>query len=560
MSLGTFSRASSLHALRNHTFDVVIIGGGITGAGAALDAASRGLRTALIEKDDFASGTSSKSSKMIHGGIRYIQHGDIKLVYEALAERQRLLSNAAHLVRELPFLIPILSKDGLFPRKAATGLGSALWIYDMTGGARIGKLHKKLSPDEVLDSFPGLHRKNVAGGYLYYDAAADDARLTLTLARTAALDHGATVVNGVRVTALNDLQYGHRTVTVEADGETFDVTTRCIVNATGVWADQVRNLDDPAAAPSIRPAKGTHIVIPRSLVQLDVATVLPVKGDKRSVFLVPWGEQIYIGTTDTDYDGPIDNPTITREDIKYLLHGVNNMSQLKLTIDDITGTWAGLRPLVSTASTDTKVAKTADLSRRHRVDVSANGLITVTGGKLTTYRDMAADTIDQAVDQLGDDNLPFSRRCRTRKLKLRGSTQLVDALKLLREHPLLDEADAVHLLGRFGSECGIIAAMIDNDPTLAGRLDPELPYLRVEVQYVARHEMVRTLDDILSRRLRARIRNWKATARIAPVVAKLVADDLGWDDATQASQVDDFIQSLHSEATGAALPGAVLPT
>ncbi len=321
MAPGTFDRASSLEQLGSTIFDVLVIGGGITGAGVALDAASRGLRTALVERDDFASGTSSKSSKMVHGGLRYLQNGDIRLVYEALRERQRLRRNAPHLVRLLPFLIPLFSKDGLINPKVARALGSAMWMYDLTGGARIGKLHKRLKRAEAVAHMPSLPEERLAGAYLYYDAGADDARLTLTLVRTAAMDHGAVVANHAGVAEL--LHDGGRAVgaVVVADGRRIEVRAKAVVNAAGVWSDEVRALDEGGDPDSIRPAKGIHITVPWAKVRNDIAVVVPVPKDKRSVFVVPWlptddgGFQLtYIGTTDTDYEGSLDDPQCTADD------------------------------------------------------------------------------------------------------------------------------------------------------------------------------------------------------------------------------------------------------
>nr|MBA2497331.1 glycerol-3-phosphate dehydrogenase/oxidase [Acidimicrobiia bacterium] len=433
MALGRFDRTDALRRLAEDRFDVLVVGGGVTGAGVALDAASRGLRTALVERDDFASGTSSKSSKLIHGGLRYLQQGDVRLVYEALHERQRLLRNAPHLVRVMPFLIPAFTgRDGVVPRGLWRALGSAMWLYDLTGGARIGKLHRRLDKDAALAHMPTLPAGRVVGGYLYYDAAADDARLTLALARTAALDHGAVVANHVGVVGLVKLADGRvagarlRT----ADGEELEVRASTVVNATGVWADDVRALDDGGRPASIRPAKGVHITVPWALVRNDIAVVVPVPGDRRSVFVVPWGGRpgedpryTYIGTTDTDYDGPLDHPTCTAEDIAYVLRAINFSvdpavtGHGPITEADIVGTWAGLRPLVKAAVT----GRTADLSRGHRVAVSPSGVVSVTGGKLTTYRRMAADTVATAVELLGDDGRGRRRRSRTATLRLRGA-------------------------------------------------------------------------------------------------------------------------------------------
>src|SRR5262249_10390372 len=422
---GPFDRPTALRRLADEQFDLLVVGGGITGAGVALDAASRGLRTALVERDDFASGTSSKSSKMVHGGLRYLQNGDVRLVYEALAERQRLRRNAPHLVKILPFLIPIFSKDGLIHPKVARAFGSAMWMYDFTGGARIGKLHKRLKPAEAIEYMPTLPADRLAGAYLYFDARADDARLTLTVARTAALDFDAVVANGCRVVQLlkNGSDGRVSGATIEADGDTFDVRANSVVNATGVWADEVRALDEGSHPDSLRPAKGIHITVPWSKVRNTIAVVAPVPKDKRSVFVVPWADFAgepqftYIGTTDTDYDGSLDDPQCNSDDVEYLLRAINGSVTTKLTTDDVLGTWAGLRPLVKSAAS----GRTADLSRRHQVAASSSGMVTITGGKLTTYREMAADTVDEVVGRLRTSNGRVRRRSQTRHLQLRGA-------------------------------------------------------------------------------------------------------------------------------------------
>ena len=281
-----FERGAMLDALRAGTaddpFDVLVIGGGITGVGVALDAAARGLRTALVERDDFASGTSSKSSKMVHGGLRYLQNGDVRLVYEALRERRRLMKNAPHLVEILPFMIPILTKDGVVSKKVAKALGSAMWMYDLTGGWRIGKLHQRVSAEQAAAHFPTTHLDKLSAGYLYFDAAADDARLALTVARTAA-EPGAVVANRCPVVdvTLDRATRGQASgVMVEADGETFHVAARCIVNAAGVWADEVRALDETEHPDSIRPAKGVHITVPWDRIRVDIAVIIPVRADQ----------------------------------------------------------------------------------------------------------------------------------------------------------------------------------------------------------------------------------------------------------------------------------------
>src|SRR5581483_5920378 len=345
-----FDRADALRRLGEEQFDVLVVGGGITGVGCALDAATRGLKTALVERDDFASGTSSKSSKLVHGGIRYLQQKEFTLVYEGLAERQLALRNAPHLVRILPFLIPILSRDGLIDRRVARALGAAMWMYDLTGGFRIHKLHRRIDAAEAVEHMPTLRRNNVAAAYLYYDARADDARLTLCIARTAAA-HGAAVANYAAVSGLLKGDDGTvRGARVTADGVEIEVSARVIVNAAGVWADDVRALDEGTHPESIRPAKGVHITVPWERVRNDIAAIVPVPKDRRSVFVVPWGDLTYIGTTDTDYGGPLDDPVCTPDDVQYLLGAMNASLAEPLTERDVVGTWAGLRPLLASAA------------------------------------------------------------------------------------------------------------------------------------------------------------------------------------------------------------------
>jgi glycerol-3-phosphate dehydrogenase len=544
--MGNFDRATALRRLADERFDVLVVGGGITGAGVALDAASRGLRVALVERDDFASGTSSKSSKLVHGGLRYLQNGDVRLVYEALAERQRLRRNAPHLVKVLPFLIPIFSKDGLINSKVARAMGSAMWMYDLTGGARIGKLHKRLKKAEVMGYMPTLPEDRLAGGYLYYDARADDARLTLTITRTAAIGFDAVVANRTSVVGFTKDGSGRVSgATVEADGQRIDVRAEAVVNATGVWADDVRALDEGTHPDSIRPAKGIHITVPWSKVQNSIAVVVPVPKDKRSVFVVPWGERTYIGTTDTDYDGPVDDPQCTRQDIEYLLKAINFSTTTGVSEGDILGTWAGLRPLVKSAAS----VRTADLSRRHKVARSASGVVTITGGKLTTYREMAADTVDEVSVVLGR----TVGRSRTKHLPLLGADGYDSVMASAASDPALQ-----HLADRYGDEARTVLTLAAGTPGGLDPLVPGLPYLRAEALYAARHEMACTLDDVLSRRTRSRLLARDASAAAAADVAALIAPDLGWDEAEQASQVDAYRRSVEHERAAPGLPETVL--
>ncbi len=543
MPPAAFDRVEALRRLADEEFDVLVVGGGITGAGCALDAASRGLRTALVERDDFASGTSSKSSKLVHGGIRYLQQREFALVYEGLAERQRALRNAPHLVRVLPFLIPILSKDGLVDPRVARALGAALWMYDLTGGLRIRKTHERVDRERAQALMPSLRGDLLASAYLFYDARTDDARLTLCLARTAAA-HGATVANRAAVADITKgPDGGVQAVTVRADGSEFDVRARVVVNATGVWADDVRALDEGSHPASIRPAKGVHLTVPWSKVRNEIAVILPVPKDRRSVFVVPWGDFTYVGTTDTDYDGSIDDPQCTPADVEYLLGALNRALDRPVAVGDVTGTWAGVRPLLRAASS----ARTADLSRRHGVRVSPSGVITVTGGKLTTYRRMAADSIDQAARLL-------RRRghSRTSRLGLLGSDGFVPP-------PAGDEPSRhEHLAYRYGTEAEFVLQLLRDEPGLRAPLVPGLPYLRAEAVYAVRHEMARTLDDVLTRRTRARLLARDATRNAAEDVARLIAPDLGWDDATVAREVEAFRAACDRERAAAELPETAL--
>lgn len=525
-----------LDRLADEEFDVVVVGGGITGVGCALDAVTRGLRTALVERDDFASGTSSRSSKLVHGGIRYLQQREFKLVYEALHERQIALRNAPHLVHVLPFLIPILTEAGLIDRRIARVLGGALWTYDLTGGLRIRKAHERATRDEALALCPTLDPDRLASAYLYYDAQADDARLTLAVARTAA-DHGAVVVNHAPVTAIAKDASGRTAgVHVHVDDRDLHVRARCVVNAAGVWADAVRHLDEGAGPATMRPAKGIHVTVPRATVRNEVAMVVPVPGDTRTLFVVPWGEHTYIGTTDDDYDGDLDDPQCTHADVRYVLDAMNHALTEPLTESDVTGTWAGLRPLLSSGT-----GKTTDLSRGHGIRVSGAGTVTITGGKLTTYRRMAEDTVDQVVHVLDGRR----RKCRTKTLPIHGGAGWVAPT----------DPAAVHLAHRYGTDASAVRALAEADPDLAAPLVPGEPYLRAEAVYAVRAEMARTLDDVLDRRTRVRMLDRDAADAAAESVAALIAPELGWDAATAGAAVTRYRAALAAEAAAEAPPG-----
>ena len=521
------ARERARERLRSDEFDLLVVGGGVTGAGVALDAASRGMSVALVDKGDWASGTSSKSSKLVHGGLRYLQQKEYRLVYENLRERQRLLHNAPHIVRVMPFLIPLFGKQGVVSSTVAKAYSTALTLYDITGGWRIGSFHKRLDVAETVAHMGGLSKGKVVAGFLYFDAQADDARLTLALVRTAA-DHGAVVLNHCGVGSFTTSTSGRLTGAVLDDGTT--VRARCVVNATGVWAELVAALAGPVTF-TIRPAKGIHLVVPFAKIRADIAAVVPVRSDKRSVFVVPAfdsSERIYIGTTDTDYDGPLDAPVCTPADIRYVLDGMNDWLEEPLTEDDVIGTWAGLRPLLGAA----KNAKTADLSRRHQVVRAQSDLVSILGGKLTTYRQMAQDTVDECERVLGRRHAT----CRTKRLRLRGAPTGSSTAP----EPGLDPSTLRHLSDRYGSEAPAVAALIRIDPSLGAPLVPGLPYLRAEAVHAVRVEHACTLEDVLSRRTRALLLDADSTAQAAAATATLIACELGWSPADEKAELERF--------------------
>ncbi len=436
-------------------------------------------------------------------------------------------------------MIPILTKDGVVSRKIARAMGSAMWMYDLTGGVRIGKIHRRLKKDAAFAHLPTMPKERLASAYLYFDATVDDARLCLTVARTAA-DKGAVVVNRCRVVELTKTDDGNTSgAVVDAGGRLITVRAKVVVNAAGVWSDEVRTLDEGSDPGSIRPAKGVHITVPWEKVRNDIAVVIPVPKDKRSLFVVPWGrrpdgtfEHVYVGTTDTDYQGSIDDPQCTKDDIAYVLKALNASITTGITEADITGVWAGLRPLVKSASS----GRTADLSRRHKVNRSLTNVISVTGGKLTTYREMAQDTVDEVCEVLG-----VRRKSTTKNLQLTGAAGY--------RRP--SDAAEAHLADRYGTGAADIAALIRADPQLGEVLVPGLPYTKAEAVHAARAEMAVTLDDVLSRRTRCRLFDRPAAVEAANDVARLIAVDMGWDDAEVQRQVADFRNACAAEQTAA---------
>ncbi len=556
LPMSGFDRAGALERLSSEEFDVLVIGGGITGAGVALDAASRGLRTALVDRGDFASGTSSKSSKLVHGGLRYLQQREVGLVYESLAERQALLHNAPHLVAPLPFLTPLFGHDGVVQKAVARSYATALWLYDATGGWRIGSRHRRIDRQEALSHLPGLRADELVAGFLYMDAHADDARLTLSILRTAVVLHGAVAANYVPAVGMCTGPAGFvagarvspkvmpgtaGSFGDAAEGPDFDIRARVVVNATGVWADEVRALSGGDTRATLRPAKGVHVSVPASRLPCDTAAVLPVRGDRRSIFVLPWAgaDRTYIGTTDTPYEGSLEAPTCTPEDVDYLLDAVNRSTTADLGRADVTAAWAGLRPLLAGDHGRRVSTRTADLSRRHSVHTAANGLVTVTGGKLTTYRRMAEDTMDQVLAVLGADGRA-AKRSRTKQLRLIGAP----------DHPVGGD----HLGSRYGTEADAVRALAAGRPELLEPVVDGLPYLRAEVVYAVRAEMAQSVDDVLGRRTRAALQDAPAAAAAAGTVARLMAPELHWTQEQAARHAGQYAATVAAELEEAGIP------
>ncbi|AIO36956.1 glycerol-3-phosphate dehydrogenase/oxidase [Burkholderia pseudomultivorans] len=526
------NRDEHLARLETDAFDVLIVGGGVTGAYAALDASLRGLRVALVEKSDFASGTSSKSSKMVHGGLRYIEQGNLGLVRHSLLERQRLRRNARHLVQRLPFLFPVMEREGVFDPRLAKAFESLLWTYDIAGGWREGILHQKLTKAEVLSHCPTFDETWLTGGFMYFDARVDDARLTLNLVRTAAF-HGAAVANHARVVALT--RDGHGKVDgaiVHADGRERRVRARVVVMATGVWLrDWTGARNGDASALQVRPAKGVHVAIPWLKIRNDCTVTIPVPGRNRRATITRWGNVSYLGTTDEDYDGDLDDVHCTRRELDFLLEGARSALKTDLCADDVVGSIAGCRPLVGPPG-----GKTIEMKRNHEIRVAPDGLVTIVGGKLTTSRHMAEQTIDTVGRLLGR-----ATRCRTKSAYLLGAAGY-DAQAIVASGGL-----AAHLGERYGTEARFVSDIADATPSLLAPIVDGLPYSEAEVVYAVRHEFARSVDDVLSRRTRARLMARDASARAAPRVGAILKAELGLSDAAVASQVRDYVAAVALE-------------
>jgi glycerol-3-phosphate dehydrogenase len=526
--IGPNTRAENLERLARASFDVCVIGGGITGAGVALDAASRGLSVALVERGDFASGTSSKSSKMIHGGLRYLAQYDFGLTYEASRERDLLRRLAPHLVRPLRFLFPAYKK-GAATRFATIGLT----MYDVVAGGRGFKRHRRARSADIAALAPTLDPARVVAAWTYYDAGTDDARLVFEILRTAH-GFGAVIANHASVEGFERSGGAISAANVRdaIGGDTFAVRARCFVSATGIWAGAVGGLETTSVLPPMRPAKGIHLVLPWDKVPVHAGIVIPsVARDGRSMFAVPSGPNTVLGTTDTEYTGSLEAPSVDEDDVKYVLSSVNWSLGLDVSAGDVVSAWAGLRPLLAGAGgPDTA---TADLSRKHHLSVSGAGLVTITGGKLTTYRRMAADAVDLVCSQLG-----VAARSRTKRLPI-GLTRPLDGLRAetrtLAERLGLDPAVADHLVSVHGDRAPAVLELVMDERALGEPLVEGLPWIAAEAAWAVDREMGMTLSDVIERRTRLSLADpASGLGGAAPV---LVGRAASWSDAELNDQI-----------------------
>jgi glycerol-3-phosphate dehydrogenase len=559
-------RDAMLTRLATERFDVLVIGGGITGAGAALDAASRGLRVALVEARDLASGTSSRSSKLIHGGLRYLEQLDFKLVYEALRERDLLVSRLApHLVKPVSFLYPLYKKVVERPY-----VGAGLALYDaMEGTRRPVPHHRHLTGRGALKLAPGLSPERLAGAMVYYDAQVDDARHTLTVARTAAA-HSAVIAtrasaiglvrgpDGIRVTGAR--------VCDEETGRLLDVSAETVVVCAGVWTDLVYELAGVRAGYQVRMSKGVHIVVPRETIRADTGVI--VRTEKSVLFLIPWGEHWIVGTTDTDYSGNRAEPVATEEDVDYILTAANRVLARPLTRADVVAVYAGLRPLVvgpegNGSKPDKGPKPTTKVSREHVVDVPVPGLASIAGGKFTTYRLMARDVVDAAVADFGRE-VPASVTDQVPLLGADGLAAVRAGAGRLAEDYRVPRATVEHLLGRYGTLAGEILDLTRADPGLAQPLADGHPYLRAEVVYAVTHENALHVEDVLMRRMRLAIESADAGTEAAAEVAAIMGRLLSWSRRKRAAETRRYLELVATEQTmmtamaAAAGPGGVL--
>ena len=496
-------------------FDFVIVGGGATGLGCAVDAATRGYSVALFEQSDFAKATSSRSTKLVHGGVRYLKQGNISLVLEALKERGLLCENAIHLVSHQAFIVP------LYKWWSGPFYGIGLKVYDVLAGKLGLEKSKSLSREETLKRIPTLEKEGLYGGVIYYDGQFDDARLATNLAQTV-FDHNGLAINYMKVKSLqhtNDIVSGVVVEDVEGKKD-YNIKAKCVINATGIFSDSIRKMDDSEANNIIAASQGVHIVLPKEFIPKDAAIMVPHTSDGRVLFAVPWHDFVIVGTTDTPVEEHKLEPIPLKEEIEFILINAKRYLSKAPTNKDILSVFAGLRPLVKSGDSN----KTAALSRDHTIVVSEKGLLTIAGGKWTTYRKMAEDTIDHAEVLAGHSH----QVCKTHHLKIHGWSQA--------------KVTGPPLLHLFGSDAKKIIQLAKNNKELLKPICKELPYSPAEMIWSVREEMARSVEDVLARRTRSLLLNAQASINIAPAVGQLVAKELGHDSAWAEKSATDFIK------------------
>ncbi len=508
------NRDASLRKLeKNVKWDLIIIGGGATGLGVALDASSRGFKTLLVERNDFANGTSSRSTKLAHGGVRYLAQGNLSLVKEALKERGLMLQNAPHLVHMLPFVIPSYR----WWEKFYYGIG--LKIYDwMAKHFRIGKT-KLITTKKLKTLFTNLNQKGLNGGVIYYDGQFDDARLALQIAQTSA-EYNATLLNYFEVTNLLKTK-GKVSGIIGKDlenNESFEINSKVIINATGIFVDKILSLDHKNAKPIIKVSQGIHIILKREFLQSEEALMIPKTSDGRVLFAVPWQDHLLVGTTDTPMTAPSTQPRALDEEIQFILKTLQNYLIKKPTIDDVLSVFAGLRPLVLPQDSE---KGTKEISRDHKLIIDQSNLITITGGKWTTYRKMAEDTVNEAIKIGNLEQIP----CKTENLKIHGYTDNIR------------KQDHLYI---YGSDAELIRKIAQEKSTFQQKLHPSFPNIVAEVIWFIRYEMARTIEDILARRLRMLFLNAQAAIDTAPAIAKILKSELGRDENWEKQQLKSF--------------------
>jgi glycerol-3-phosphate dehydrogenase len=494
-------------------FDFIIIGGGATGLGCAVDAASRGFKTLLLEKYDFSKGTSSRSTKLLHGGVRYLAQGNIRLVREALLERGRLLRNAPHICHTIPFVVPV------YRRWQKWYYGFGLWMYEfLSGKLSLGKT-KLLSKKETLNYLPDLETDKLAGGVLYFDGQFDDSRLSINLAQTA-IEQGAVVINYCGVTGFikNENKITAVNAIDEISGNIFEIKTKVVINATGAFADKVLQLAEGHAETTITPSQGIHLVVDKNDFRSNAAMLIPKTDDGRVLFAIPWHDKLLLGTTDTLIDNVTIEPKPFKEEIAFIINQMNRYDNSDISIADVKSVFAGIRPLAKVSNNK----KTAVISRDYVIKVLPSGLVHVTGGKWTTYRSMAEHTVDKAILVAG---LPFMPG-KTKDLKIHGYSEA-----LINGHLSVYGVDAID-----------IQKLMENDISLSEKIHPDYPYTKAEVKWFIDHEMAVTVEDILARRIRLLFLDAKAAIEAAPVVADMLAIQAGHTVQWKQEQLKEFIQ------------------